>query len=270
MSPATTKPTVKPGATLSGKFQVLNQGTGDYPVRVYAAPYAVHGENYTPDFTPVAGAINAADWLKFDVSRADIAANKLLDVHYTLTVPASTAPGGYYAVAFAETQSSETGHQGVVVNERVGEIFYIQVAGDVQQHGKLLTWSTNFWQHQPLQATVRLENRGTLDYASDIHVTVSDIFGHAKYVLNTNKEVLPQTVRRIPISWDKTPPLGLFKISGTATVTGQKQTLSTHYILVVSPFLRIVGLAAVGLFVAYAAGQRLGLQRKRRNAKQRN
>src|SRR5689334_13977474 len=72
ITPATTKPVVKPGATASGKFQIINQGTADYPVQIYSAPYTVHSEEYTPDFMPVPGKPNAANWLHFAVSRANI------------------------------------------------------------------------------------------------------------------------------------------------------------------------------------------------------
>ncbi|HSX15959.1 MAG TPA: hypothetical protein VLF40_04165 [Candidatus Saccharimonadales bacterium] len=266
ITPTTTKPIVAPGSSVSGKFQIINQGTSDYPVRIYAAPYTVHSEDYKPDFTPVPGTQNAADWLHLAISGADIAANHTLDVNYTVTVPSGTAPGGYYAVAFAETKTATT-RQGVVVNERVGEIFYIQVAGKVRQAGKLLTWSTPFLQTQPLQSSLRLENDGGLDYASDIRVSVRDLFGRPKYTLNTTKEVLPQTIRHIPITWDKSPVLGLFKVTGTVTVAGKTQPLATHYVLVASPPLRLAGLALAAVLIAYFAGRKLFRYRRARNRK---
>jgi len=258
ITPATTKPTIQPGESKNSKFQIINQGTADYPVHVYAAPYTVHSEAYTPDFTPVKGKLNPSSWIHFTVSDANITPNQTLDVNYTITVPSGTAPGGYYAVAFAETKSPGSGKQGVIINERVGEIFYIQVAGKVHQAGKLLTWSSNFWQKQPLGATLRLENDGSIDYASDIHITVGDLFGRAKYVFATQKEVLPQTIRNIPVTWDHTPPLGLFKVTGTATVSGKTVGLHTHYVLVVSPTFRTIGLALVAMLLAYSFGRKFG------------
>ncbi|HSX05745.1 MAG TPA: hypothetical protein VLF69_04720 [Candidatus Saccharimonadales bacterium] len=263
ITPATTKPSIKPGASSSGKFQIINQGTGDYPVHIYAAPYTVHGEEYTPDFTPVPGKPNAASWLQFAVTQANILPNQTLDVPYTVTVPAGTAPGGYYAVAFAETKSSGSGHQGVIINERVGEIFYIQVAGKVHQAGKLLSWSSKFWQQPPLSASLRLENDGSLDYASNVTIVVRDIFGRAKYSLNTSKEVLPQTIRHVPISWSGAPPLGLFKVTGTITLPGNiTKGLPTKYVLVMSPLVRITGIAVVAILVAYGFGRRLSRMRR--------
>ncbi|HSX06615.1 MAG TPA: hypothetical protein VLG92_02760 [Candidatus Saccharimonadia bacterium] len=266
LAPATTKPTVKPGASAQGKFQIINQGTSDYPVHIYSAPYSVHSEDYTPDFTPVSGKLNAASWIQFDTTTATIPPAHTLDVPYTITIPSGTAPGGYYAVAFAETHSQPSNKQGVVVNERVGEIFYIQVAGTVKQTGKLLSWSSKFIQQAPLSATLRLENDGNLDYASDIHVTVRDMFGRPKYSLNTTKEVLPQTVRRIPINWTTTPSLGLFKVTGTVSLPNNTtQALTTKYVLVISPVLRIIATVLVAVPLAYSIGRQLG--KRKRQAK---
>jgi len=72
-----------------------------------------------------------------------------------------------------------------------------------------------------------------------------DLFGGAKYTLSTEKQILPQTIRRIPVTWDKAPTLGLFKIGGTATVLGKSQTLPTKYVLVMSQTIRIVCLVIV-------------------------
>jgi len=266
ITPATTKPVIKPGESIHGSFQVLNQGSEGYPVLVYAAPYAVHSEDYTPDFTPIPGKLNASSWLEFGAAKTSIAANETLDISYTITVPQDAKPGGYYAVAFAETRSPATG-QGVVVNERVGEIFYIQVAGPVKQTGKLLTWSSKFLQQQPLIATLRLENDGSLDYASNIHIVIRDLFGQPKYALTTSKEVLPQAIRRIPINWDAAPTLGLFKVTGTITIPGNTQALRTRYVLVASPAARIVSITLAGMLLAYGAGKQIVRHRQRAKAK---
>jgi hypothetical protein len=254
LTPATEKPTIQPGTAASGSFQIINQGQQTYPVKIYGAPYSVQGEGYTPDFTPLPGKPKVADWLKFTASTATIKPGQTLSVGYTIAIPAGTQPGGYYAVAFVETEAGKS-NQGVVINERVGEIFYITVAGPVKKAGKLLDWSSPFLQQPPFSAKLRLENDGGVHYASNIHVTVSDIFGHAKYSLSTQKEVLPQTIRQVPVPWDKAPALGLFKVSGTATIVGKTQTLSTKYVLIMSRTVRMVFAGLVVVLLAFMLGR---------------
>jgi len=263
ITPTTVKPTINPGSSTRGNFQIINQGSQAYPAYIYSAPYFVQGEAYTPDYTPLPGHPNVADWLKFTVAKATIQPGQALNVPYTVTVPVGTQPGGYYAVAFVETQTGKS-KQGVIINERVGEIFYITVAGHVKKAGKLLSWASPFLQKPPLTADLRLENDGGIHYISDIHISVQDILGHSKYDLTTQKVVLPQTIRRIPISWDTAPPFGLFKVTGTTTVLGKPQSLGTKYVLVVSRGVRLAGLAIITVLVAFFGGRTLARHKSKR------
>lgn len=265
ITPAVQKPVVAPGTSISGNFQIINQGQQGYPVQVYSAPYSVQGEDYTPDFTPLPGRPKVASWLKLAADNGTVKPGHTLNVHYVLTVPAGTQPGGYYAAAFAETQAGKS-KQGVLINERVGEIFYITVSGPVRQSGKLLSWTSPFLQSPPLNAELQLENDGGLHYASTINVTVSDIFGHTKYLLTTQKEVLPQTIRRVSVSWSTAPSLGLFKVSGNVTVVNKTQILSTKYVLVASQTVRTVFAAIIAVLLAFGVG-RLVLSRRRKQEK---
>lgn len=268
MTPTVVRPYIKPGGTYRSNFQVINQGQKSYNVRIYAAPYSVQNENYTPDFQPIPGKPPVEDWLHFSQENGVINPNQTFTVNYTLTIPPGTAPGGYYAVAFAETQSPPTQGRGVVVNEQVGEIFYIQVAGPVKRSGKVLSWMSAFWQKPPLTAALRLENDGGLHYASNIKLQVSDLFGTAKYTLATQKEILPQTIRLIPVSWAGAPSLGLFKVNGSATVNGTTNYLATKWVLIMSTTVRkislAIGIVLVLLIVVWLAGVMVGRSKRRR------
>jgi len=239
ISPTAIKPVINPGATKSGSFQAINQGQQSYDVIIYAAPYSVKSENYTPDFSPVSGAPAVSSWLHFSQTSGIIRPGQTITVNYTITVPLNTLAGGYYAVAFVETQAPKA-TSGVIVNEQVGEIFYIQVAGPVTQAGKVLSWSSPFFQKAPLAYTLRLENTGGLYYFSNISIVVRDIFNTPKFTLTTQKVVLPQTIRRITDAWTKTPSLGFFKVTGSATILGHNQPLPAKYVLVMSQAVRYV------------------------------
>ena len=251
ITPTTTTPVINPGAVYSGNFQVINQGNTSYPVEIYAAPYSVKTEAYTPDFTPVPGQPNIVNWIQFSVSQATVQPNQAITVNYSITVPKNTQPGGYYAVAFAQTHTAKSA-AGVVINERVGEIFYIQVAGPVPKSGQLLTWNTSFFQVPPITSTVRLEDSGGLNYASNIQVVVRDIFGTPKYTLTTLKEILPHTIRKITVQWAQTPSLGLFKVNGSVTVLGKSQPLPTEYVLVMSSTVRKITIIVVIILLVIA------------------
>lgn len=250
ISPTASNQSIEPGSVTTGSFQVVNQGDGSYTFHVYATPYFVSGEDYSPEFTPIRGRPNVTDWFRFSVTEAPIQPGQAVTVSYKLTVPKTTPAGGYYAVAFAETQLPKA-KEGITLNERVGQIFYLRIAGDVKEQGKLLSWKANLLQESPLLAVARLENDGAVHYTSNIEINVRDIFGKPKYTLKTNKVILPQTIRKITAKWTKAPPIGLFKVNGTATVLGQTKVLPTQYVLIMSKTVRLVLLVIVAIFIVF-------------------
>lgn len=244
LTPTSNSPLIEPGGVYSNKYTIINQGQKPYNFSTYSAPYRVQGENYTPEFTLLPSAANVASWFSISQKNGYIKPGQVEQINYKIHVPAGTAPGGYYAVIFAETNLSKTS-SGLTLNERVGEIFYIQVAGPVVQKANILTWSSNFLQSPPLIATLRLENSGGLHYQANIVIRVSDILGHTKYVLSTQKEVLPQTIRRINLAWSKTPPIGLFKVNGTVSFLNKTNKLPTKWVLVMSPLVKKIVIGVI-------------------------
>jgi hypothetical protein len=246
MTPTSVSPITNPGSIYHGSFQVIDKGKTGYKFLVYATPYRVSGEDYTPDFTILPTAPNISSWLNFSAPGGYINPGQTITINYIVSVPENTQPGGYYAAAFAETQYPQVANS-VTLNERVGELFYIQVAGSVVKNGELLTWQSNFFQKPPLTSTIRLQNDGSINYPVTIQYSVRDILGHTKYSLYTVKELLPQTIRRVTVSWNKTPSIGLFKVTGSVSFLKQHKTLPTKWVLVMSSTVRLIMISVLVL-----------------------
>jgi len=249
ITPTSTSPVIKPGQTFNGTFQIVNNGPTGYDYTVYSTPYHVSGEDYTPSFNVIRNAPDASEWFTLGTTKGHSSPDQTTTVKYGITVPASTPPGGYYATVFAQTHTADASQGGVTVNERVGEIFYIQVAGPVTQQGKVLGWKLPFVQASPVTASVRLQNTGGLHYPATVNYTISDIFGHSKYKFHATHEVLPQTTRRVAMSWDKAPPIGLFKVTGSASYLKTTETMHTQWLLVMSNAFRVAFLIIVVILV---------------------
>ncbi|MBW4062072.1 hypothetical protein HJC99_05870 [Candidatus Saccharibacteria bacterium] len=179
-----------------------------------------------------------------------INAGQTATIDYTISIPENTQPGGYYAAAFAETQYPKVANS-ITLNERVGELFYIQVAGPAVTKGELLTWQSSFLQKPPLTSTIRLQNDGSVHYPATIRLNVQDILGHSKYSLTTDKELLPQTIRKVIAPWKQTPSIGLFKVTGSVSFLGQTKTLPTKWVLVMSSFVRLIVASLVVLIILF-------------------
>jgi hypothetical protein len=242
---------VTPGELYTGNFQILNQGAAAYDFTIEPALYHVEDEDYTPDFTYLPGTARVNDWFRFTILKEHIEPNEIKDIGYHIVVPPGTTPGGYYAVAFAQTQFPRT-PDNIVLNQRVGVIFYLQVAGSIEQKSRVASWRADFLQRPPLATELRLQNDGAAHYLAKTVINVKDLFGRTKYTATIDRYVLPHTIRNIKMSWDKAPPIGLFKVSGTVEALGEKSTLPTRYVLVMSNAARIIiiGLALLGVLIA--------------------
>ena len=114
LSPATTQVSIDPGKSASDKIEVINTGDDSFNVTFSVAPYYVTGQNYDPHFTQLPGTVDASKWITITSTKATLESHKVLAENYTISVPANTAPGGYYAVIFAETSQSNVSAGGVV------------------------------------------------------------------------------------------------------------------------------------------------------------
>src|ERR1700729_2913133 len=118
MSPASTQISVAPGGTVKNSFDVINEGSAVYEVSTSVTPYHVEGVDYDPRFTQLPGTTDASKWVHIiQPSTQQMPAKQLIPYDYTVTVPPGTAPGGYYAVIFAETTPSGPVSNGVLAHD---------------------------------------------------------------------------------------------------------------------------------------------------------
>lgn len=241
ITPSSTQLTIEPGGTKSGSLSVINSGDNNsFDFILSTAPYYVKGVDYTPDFTLLPGKVDASKWIHISSPlRQTVAARKIANIDYTVTVPKNTEPGGYYAVVFAETQPPA--NAGVVSHNRVGDILYITVSGPVKTSGSvaasplpLVTLSGSV----PVGLTV--SNTGGVHFVSTADVSVVNIFGKTVFHAKLERFVLPQTVRKISATWEHTPPIGLYRIERSATAPGKSSQLPDRWMIVVQPWVLVV------------------------------
>ena len=242
LSPSFTNQVAPPGATIQGLVTLFNGGDSAYGFTMYATPYSVDGEAYNPNFTKLPGTADVASWFHFTSNGGYLNQGNTVAVRYSLTIPAKTPPGGYYGAVFAQTKPVLVAQDKniIQVSQRLGELFYLQVAGPVTQSGKVASWQAGFLQLATPTASLRLENSGGLHYFGDIRVSFQDVLGHQKYAAALQKVVLPRTIRRISVQWPKPPAVGLFKVGGQVIINGKPAVLPSRYILVVSAAARRV------------------------------
>ena len=251
LTPPSTELSIVPGGNADNSFDVINSGDTTYNLSVSAAPYYVEGVNYDPQFTLLPGRTDASQWVHITSSlNQTLASHKLVTISYTLRVPASTAPGGYYAVLFAETNPATTDN-GVVIHNRVGDILYITVQGPVRSGGSLQGDSLpRVTTAASLPLSLLVSNTGGAHFMTSADLTVKNIYGKSVFHANLQRYVLPQTIRKISAVWDSGSPIGLYRIERSATVASAVHSLPEQWILVIQPWVLVLLGLLVVVFLA--------------------
>lgn len=258
LSPASTEVAIDPGNNVSKSVDIINSGSDAFDVTLSSSPYYVTGENYDPHFTQLPGTVDASEWVHLALTHSTVDAYKVLTITYTITVPKNTAPGGYYAVVFAET-STHDAKTGVVSHNRVGNILYITVNGSIKNGGSLTGNSlppVSFAGSIPI--STKISNSGGTHFITKATYSVTDLSGKEVFNASTERYILPQTEREISSSWSPGTVLGLFTVHRSATVAGTLKTLPDEKILIINPWIIAAFAFLIGIIIAIL------LQRSRR------
>ncbi len=263
VTPSSTELSAPPGGSTQGTFNVINSGDAKFDIKISASPYHVAGVDYDPQFTQLPGTSDASKWIHFsgETSRS-LEPHKTTEVAYTLEVPPNTAPGGYYAVLFAESTPAITS-DGVVSHNRVGNILYITVQGKVKTSGSAKALGVGpFAMGTSLKTGAIIGNTGGIHFVTTVKTSIKNMFGKTVFTSDVKRHVLPQTERKISSTWDKTPPIGFFHVEQTATVAGETQQLPGQWVLLMHPWVSVVLIIALLLLVIW-----LVLKRKAKSKK---
>lgn len=249
-SPTQISVTLTPGSTTKGQATIINDGDKSYAFKTYVAPYRVSGEDYDQSFSRAAGASDPSDWIKVDIKPVTLAPRQSVVVPYSITVPAGTGGGGYYATLFYETLPRATAGSGVATTQRVGSVVYMRVEGEIIERGRIESFKAPFFQPgPPVAVELRMRNDGNVHYTAEIDELITDVFGHEKYRTKVVRKVLPQTTRRFDLAWQKAPAFGLFKVGGEVRYLNQRSTLPTRYVLVMSSLAFLLSFAGLLLVI---------------------
>lgn len=241
ISPASTRLSIDPGVSTTESFEIINGGADGYNVDLSTTPYRVVGELYSPEFTQLPGTVDASEWVTLQHSSEFLDGYKVLSTSYTVTVPANTAPGGYYAVIFAQT-SQEQGDEvsGVIPHNRVGNILYITVNGDVKTSGSVTGDALPFLSFSPtVPLSIKVANDGGVHFETKVTFRVTDITGKEIYQSEQERIVLPSTVRNISTDWESGLPFGIYTVERQATAAGETIQLDSQKIVIISPWFLI-------------------------------
>ena len=181
-----------PGETYSGEIIAENPTDEDFKMKVYLEDWAyAPGGTGEKKFTPVASTpLSGSKWITFSPTEDTLKPFGRITARYTVTVP-KDAKGAYYSVMFFETAlGSAFDEEGVsvLVQGRIGALFFIQVKGTVERKGELKSVEIRPPQgNKPMEVLTTFQNTGNVDISLGGNFLIMDSAGKIQARGDLNK-----------------------------------------------------------------------------------
>jgi hypothetical protein len=205
---------VDPGATISGKLFVVNDGAETQIF--YAAFEKFIEQGGEKKFIPSEES-ELSNWFKMENS-VSIEPGQQKEIPFTIEVPQAAPPGGHFAVIWWGAASP--GGQVAIVT-RAGILVYVEVSGEINEKGELLNFSSLnkkfFFSRLPEDFAVHFENDGNTYLKPAGEIKIKNILGSTIATFSVNDKeriILPQDNQTLNVSKEfKKPPFafGLYK-----------------------------------------------------------
>lgn len=130
------------------------------------------------------------------------------EVPFTLTIPADTEPGGYFAAIFFGNQPPATDDSEVTIGGRIGVLVLLRVNGDIPEEAGVVGFSTigkkKFYTMPPVEFTYQFSNRGGDRVVPLGDIVMTNTIGRKRSSILANPtdgSVLPSSARRFIPTW---------------------------------------------------------------------
>ena len=213
VSPTLFQMNATPGQTWQSEIRVINVNNYDITVYPQVVNFAPQGETGQGDFIPVfASETNGqtlAEWVDMTKEGITIPKQQTVSVPFTIHCPPNAAPGGHYAAILIGTKSgSGEGESALKTAQFVSSLFFVRVAGDVQESGTIREFRSTETILQSPEATfeVRFQNTGNVHLQPQGDITIYNMWGEERGTIPINHQthfgnVLPQSIRKFTFTW---------------------------------------------------------------------
>lgn len=200
----------------------------------------------------------------------DLAPRESRKVSVTVTIPADTAPGGYYGILrFIPINRADLPQ--VAIQGQIGELFLVRVPGPTKEEGNIKDFlvtspegksSGGFYFGNDLFFLTRIHNGGNVHFATAPKIRAKDQFGKTVHEASLDaRNVFPQGDRKFESRWENART-GWYTATVTTSVPGQPETSKTIKVLVVTPVFALLAGGVLLVLVVILLSRR---RRRRRD-----
>lgn len=205
ISPTKIEVAVDPGQTAIGEIEVFNEQQEVKTFYTTFENFEPRGETGAPYF--VGGGAGLASWIESTRS-FDIQPGEKVVIPYSITVPADSTAGGYFAGIFFGTQPPATdGESEVSIGGKVGTLVLLRVNGEITEEGGLLDFKAGekfLFTSLPVTLSYRFNNNGGDRVVPKGQIVVKNSFLQETATLAVNSSdgsVLPGSIRKFETVW---------------------------------------------------------------------
>lgn len=196
-----------PGTTISGSFKVTNDEAEAKTLYTTFENFEALGESGTPNFRP--GNEGLASWVRAP-QQVEVVAGETKSVDFSIDIPATAEPGGYFAAIFLGSTPPASNSNEVAIGSRIGTLVLFRVNGDIQEGGALVEFSTKdkkkLYTSLPINFFYRFNNTGADRIFPKGSLTIKNTLGMSTRVIDANPtqgNILPNSIRRFELWWTK-------------------------------------------------------------------
>lgn len=205
VSPAKFEIAGDPGSTLVGTVELYNERSVNQRVYTSFENFESNDDSGTPRF--VGATEGLATWMSAQPEYT-LAPNERISVNYTIVIPESAEPGGYFAAMFFGTQPP-VGEGQVSIGGRLGVLMLLRVNGEITEAGGILDFGITekkpFYTLPPLELSYRFSNDGADRVLPMGEMRMKNTFGMVRHTLDANPRegsVLPRSIRKFTNVWE--------------------------------------------------------------------
>ena len=265
VSPPYEKISLIPGQSTKATFKISSpansSGIGKYKLSV--SPFSINGEDNSAIFENNGDYNKIVDWITLDWEEGELEPNQTVEVGVQIDTPIDAPAGGQYAAILVSSDNNDVKEDEFNIQNyyQIAHLIYADVAGETIRKGDISNVSlTSFLFSGNITAGAVIRNDGNV-HSNALHtLKILPLFGDEEYY--TNEEgpeqtlIMPNGTRYASISWDKTPPIGIFRASYKVEFEGVKREVSRLVIVCPLWLLFVIALIIVILAGWFVFGKR--------------
>ena len=168
------------------------------------------------------GPYSLRDWLRPGIREFTLKHGQKIYLPIEISIPAETEAGGHYGVVFASVQPPAVGVEGekekakgqVAIVSRVGTLFFVRVAGEVEENGYLKEFKTpkNYYEKGPISFELLFENNGSVHLTPYGAIEIFNFLGKQIGEVEVDPWFsMPDSLRKREVNWEKGFLFGKYK-----------------------------------------------------------